>query len=303
MDIRLFSEFNMVTKHRNLSEASKELHITESALSRHISSLEDELGIELFDKTRSPMELTAIGREFLEISCRIGNEENRLRALKARSTQHVVQIRIGSNVTGTTLPILKAAAASMTTDNVTLVYPPTPTQTPFDQIRNGTLDIAIEPYSTMIDVHDLQWRHVAYEDAWVVLESSNTLCSKGSFCVSDLSSLSCTSLMSNKGNATRKHLQDICKSNGILGDVPGYLVLSTAPTYDELFLSGLNGNVIILPECLAKRYTVEYKGFYVARPLVGEDTRYDYCAFYSARATDAIVRFVNALDTAAGNEP
>ena len=73
MDVELFEEFGMIAKHGNLSEAARELHVTQSALSRHLSTLEKRFGVELFDRATSPMRLTPEGEAFLHWSSVISN--------------------------------------------------------------------------------------------------------------------------------------------------------------------------------------------------------------------------------------
>lgn len=52
MDTRLLKYFLTVAQTGNLTKAADELHITQPTLSRQISDLEDEMGIELFDRSR-----------------------------------------------------------------------------------------------------------------------------------------------------------------------------------------------------------------------------------------------------------
>jgi DNA-binding transcriptional LysR family regulator len=48
--------------------AAKELHLTQSALTRSIQAIEREFAVQLFDRDRSGVTLTAVGREFLRRS-------------------------------------------------------------------------------------------------------------------------------------------------------------------------------------------------------------------------------------------
>lgn len=56
-------EFLVLANHANFVKASEELHISQPSLTRHIASLERELGFRLFD--RASMTLTAAGRFYL----------------------------------------------------------------------------------------------------------------------------------------------------------------------------------------------------------------------------------------------
>jgi DNA-binding transcriptional LysR family regulator len=66
MRLEILKEFHVVAKRMNLSSACKELHITQSGLSKHISDLEKEIGIVLFNRLPKGLELTIAGSLFLE---------------------------------------------------------------------------------------------------------------------------------------------------------------------------------------------------------------------------------------------
>ena len=65
MQIEYVREFVILTTNMSFSETAKKLFITQSALSRHITALEDELGAKLFERDTHSMRLTDVGRGFL----------------------------------------------------------------------------------------------------------------------------------------------------------------------------------------------------------------------------------------------
>ena len=65
IDLRALSHFVGVAERLNLSEAAKAFHISQSALSRQIQSLESRLDIKLFDRTGKRLHLTAEGEDLL----------------------------------------------------------------------------------------------------------------------------------------------------------------------------------------------------------------------------------------------
>lgn len=71
--------FAAVAKHRNITKAAGELHITQQTLSAHIASLEKELDCKLLVR-KNPLELTYAGESFLRYAESF-NEQ--LRALKS----------------------------------------------------------------------------------------------------------------------------------------------------------------------------------------------------------------------------
>ena len=65
MDIRMIREFLVLAECGNFLEASERLFISQSSLSRHIKSLEEELGAPLFDRTTRRVALNRFGELFL----------------------------------------------------------------------------------------------------------------------------------------------------------------------------------------------------------------------------------------------
>jgi DNA-binding transcriptional LysR family regulator len=61
MELRHLRTVAAVARHRSLTKAAEQLHLTQSAISQQISRLEHELGVELFRRTSRSVELTAEG--------------------------------------------------------------------------------------------------------------------------------------------------------------------------------------------------------------------------------------------------
>lgn len=68
MEIRQLRYFIEVAEREHMSEAAIHLHVAQSAVSRQIANLEDELGVELFERVGRNVKLTQIGKIFLEHS-------------------------------------------------------------------------------------------------------------------------------------------------------------------------------------------------------------------------------------------
>lgn len=66
MELRQLRYFMEVARREHVSEAAEHLHVAQSAISRQIANLEDELGVELFQREGRNVKLTSIGKLFLE---------------------------------------------------------------------------------------------------------------------------------------------------------------------------------------------------------------------------------------------
>lgn len=68
----------LLAKARSFSHVAQELGISQPALSKQIISLEQELGVKLFDRTTTPLTLTAAGEHFAAKAEQLLSEEEKL---------------------------------------------------------------------------------------------------------------------------------------------------------------------------------------------------------------------------------
>ncbi|MGX9291533.1 LysR family transcriptional regulator [Bacillus sp. A015] len=66
MELRQLRYFVEVADREHVSEAAENLHVAQSAISRQIANLEEELGVALFEREGRNIKLTKIGRQFLD---------------------------------------------------------------------------------------------------------------------------------------------------------------------------------------------------------------------------------------------
>src|SRR5699024_12744458 len=66
MELRQLKYFIEVAKREHVTEAANYLHVAQSAVSRQIFNLEEELGVDLFIRDGRTVRLTKIGKIFLE---------------------------------------------------------------------------------------------------------------------------------------------------------------------------------------------------------------------------------------------
>ncbi|WP_055831798.1 LysR family transcriptional regulator [Youngiibacter fragilis] len=137
--------FLMIESSRSFSHAAEELFISQSSLSKQIKALEDELGVQLFIRTSSKVELTSAGNHFLEFAKKSRSDYLELiDKLSMMDTQKVCSVKVG------TLPLLapyrllgKIARFQETNDNIHLDLLEREQQEIIYLIDNYMLDLAI----------------------------------------------------------------------------------------------------------------------------------------------------------------
>ncbi len=75
MNTEYLHEFVVLAETKNFWEASERLFMNQSTLSKHIKTLESELGVSLFNRTTRHVDLTAYGKTFLPCARAISNAE------------------------------------------------------------------------------------------------------------------------------------------------------------------------------------------------------------------------------------
>lgn len=99
-NLNYYKAFYMVAKHKNISKAAEELYISQPAISKSLSKLEESLGCSLFQRTSRGVTLTAEGTILYERikeafqAIELGESE-----LKHRTELGIGQIHIGVSTT------------------------------------------------------------------------------------------------------------------------------------------------------------------------------------------------------------
>lgn len=78
MTITQLSYVLAVAEHQNFTKAAEKCFVTQPTLSMQIQKLEDELDIQIFDRSKKPIELTEVGKKIVEQAKNIVNESDRI---------------------------------------------------------------------------------------------------------------------------------------------------------------------------------------------------------------------------------
>lgn len=166
MNLDYVRHFLVVARLSSFTKASKELYIGQSTLSRHISLLEEELGVLLFIRDGRSLELTDPGKVLFEEGARLVEHSDNLkrRVLKAGSAEGNAILEI---LTPTTVFPALYDCNRVFKDlypSVRVVLNRIFHESIVEMLNSGCADFAISPYFEL-DVCE-KYPEFAYEFAW-----------------------------------------------------------------------------------------------------------------------------------------
>ena len=215
IDFELYRIFYVVAKNRNITKASKELNISQPAISKSIKNLEEQLGGQLFYRTKRGVILTDEGKEFYKYISQaieyIYNAENKFSDLVNLETGC---IKIGISTTLTKeflLPYLEKFHYLYPKIDIQIVT--SYTDDLMTKLKNGLIDILIlnlnnKNYGNDIEI--IKCRKI--QDCFVVGEKFKSLASQ-ELSFNELNNYPL--LLQAKGSSTREFLDDVAKANNI----------------------------------------------------------------------------------------
>ncbi|MCU6794793.1 MULTISPECIES: LysR family transcriptional regulator [Paenibacillus] len=96
MELRQLQYFVKVARKQHVTNAAEELHVAQSAISRQIHQLEEELGVPLFVRKGRNLQLTSVGKLFLErIEVVLADMERAVSEVREFLDPEAGEIRIG----------------------------------------------------------------------------------------------------------------------------------------------------------------------------------------------------------------
>jgi DNA-binding transcriptional LysR family regulator len=189
VELRHLEYFVAVAAELNFSRAAERIHVVQSALSASVGRLEKELDVELFDRSKRQIALTAAGEVFLEHAREVIHTAHRARtSVDAFREQLTGTVTLGTLMSWGTLD-LPAALEEFRRSNplitVRLRQSLTGSAGHMAAIANGQMDLALvstaSPGSQLVALRELMREPMVF-----VCESSHALADRARVQLADL---------------------------------------------------------------------------------------------------------------------
>ena len=169
MELYQLRSFAAVAESGHLTRAADRLHISQPALSAQIKALEDELGVALFERLSTGMELTAAGRKLLPEAQKVVSAAQVLRSHASAFKGEVAgRVRVGTVSDPSFIRVGDLLAQAVATfPLLEIELHNEVTGTAFEKVRDGALDASFyygnltHPAMAALPLRDVAYRVVA----------------------------------------------------------------------------------------------------------------------------------------------
>jgi DNA-binding transcriptional LysR family regulator len=181
--IKILKNFLAVTRHKSVAAAAREIGLTAAAAGQQLQLLENEIGLELFDRTKRSLTLNSHGRSLIEpIQEIIARYEALGTNLKSELSGTIVLGALVSSLMGAFGKTLNEIKQSYPDLEIKLIAGLSSNF--LDQVIEGTIDGAIVTESPYALPQNVQWTEL-YKEPMILIAPSTLKSSKNSNILSD----------------------------------------------------------------------------------------------------------------------
>lgn len=202
-----------VAEHKNFTLAAEKCFVTQPTLSMQIQKIEEELSIQIFDRTKKPIQLTDIGQKIVNQAKNIVIEADRIKDIVEQQKGFIGgEFRLGiiPTIMPTLLPMflnnfikkypkVKLIIEELNTDEIIL------------KLKNGHLDAAIA--ATPLMEEKLKEIVLYFEPFVAYIPEHHRMAQKEEIQISDLNIEEI--LLLQDGHCFRDGILNLCKTNGV----------------------------------------------------------------------------------------
>jgi len=218
MELRQLKYFIEVAKGEHLTQAADKLHIAQSAISRQISNLEEELKVQLFIRKGRNVRLTPIGQVFLQrVEAAILEIEKAIQEVGEYIDPEIGEIRIGfpHSLAAFTLPNV-VAAFRKEHPNVRFLLSQGKVNELIELIMKGEIDLALVS-PVPIDHPEVEGHVLFTEEIMAILPPDHPLANRESIRLAELEHE--PFVMFRSGFTLRNIVIDACEKAGFLPQI------------------------------------------------------------------------------------
>ena len=169
--IKLLKNFLVITRHKSVAAAAREIGLTAAAAGQQLQQLEHEIGVELFDRTKRSLTLNSNGRAVIEpIQEIISKYEALGSSLKTDLSGTIVLGALVSTLMGTFGKTLNELKQNYPKLEIKLIAGLSSNF--LDQVIEGSLDAAIVTESPYALPQNVQWTELYKEPMILIVPSS-----------------------------------------------------------------------------------------------------------------------------------
>lgn len=211
MTLTQLSYIVAVDRYRHFATAAEKSYVTQPTLSMQIHKLEDELGVTIFDRSKSPVVPTDIGIKIIEEAKEILQQSKHIEDLASLSEEELrgtFRVGIIPTVAPYLLPLFIRSFTEQYT-NVRLIFEELITEELVELLAQDHLDIGI--IATPVDQGNIYEMDLYYEPFVGYISNSHSLVEKETISVDDLEISNLWLL--NEGHCFRDQAVKLCKKN------------------------------------------------------------------------------------------
>lgn len=151
-----------IAEEQNITKAAERLFISQPALTKYLNKLEEDYGVTLFDRSRSPIRLTEAGKLFLTEKIKIDSAEQNLRHRLEllNNRRKMISIGIGYSRAESWIPKLLTEFSKIHPD-IDIEINGVGELSLSSHLANNTIDIGIGAFEPLD--RDLEWSYLTIE--------------------------------------------------------------------------------------------------------------------------------------------
>ncbi len=201
-----------VAEKRNFTLAAQACFVTQPTLSMQVQKLEEELEVQIFDRTKKPIGVTEIGSKIIAQARHVVAEANRIADIVDQDQGFVggdFQLGIIPTVMPTLLPLFLKTFIRKYPD-VKLSIRELPTRELIGLLEESQIDAAI--VATPLGIDEIRERPLYYEPFVGYIPEGNALSNKEKLMASDLQDIPV--LVLKDGHCFRENVLNLCSTRG-----------------------------------------------------------------------------------------